>query len=173
MLLRHGKDPLLALIDLPEKLREAPHGLGPEDQVHVGVGLLHPLAHPLLLGHAAAEAQDHGGVGFLGVAESAQVAEDPVLRVLPHGAGVEEGQVGLRRVTHQGEAHLLQHPHELLAVRHVLLAAEGIHAGGGMGLPGLVQRADLLGKLPLALDVRRRDQNVFPFQGHILPVLIL
>ena len=76
---------------------------------------------------AAAQADHLLRILLLGVGQGAQVAEHPVLRVLPDGAGVQEHQIGLLRVLGEGEAACLQHPHELLSVRHILLAAEGVH----------------------------------------------
>ena len=164
VLVLDGKDPLLRLIHLPQKLRELPQGLGAEHQIHVGIGLFDPLRHPGLLGHAAAQADHLLRILLLGVGQGAQVAEHPVLRVLPDGAGVQEHQIGLLRVLGEGEAACLQHPHELLSVRHILLAAEGVHTGRGVSLPGGEQAADLLLKLPLAVQVRLGDQYVFAFQ---------
>ena len=164
MLVLDGKDPLLRLIHLPQKLRELPQGLGAEHQIHVGIGLFDPLRHPGLLGHAAAQADHLLRILLLGVGQGAQVAEHPVLRVLPDGAGVQEHQIGLLRVLGEGEAACLQHPHELLSVRHILLAAEGVHTGRGVSLPGGEQAADFLLKLPLAVQVRLGDQYVFAFQ---------
>ena len=102
-----------------------------------------------------------------------QVAEHPLLRVLPDGAGVQNDQVRLLGVLGKGEAAGGQHAHELLAVGHVLLAAEGVHAGHGMGLAGGKHGADLLLKVPLAVQVRLGDQYLFAFQKSFLRVFIL
>ena len=64
---------------------------------------------------AAAQADHLLRILLLGVGQGAQVAEHPVLRVLPDGAGVQEHQIGLLRVLGEGEAACLQHPHELLS----------------------------------------------------------
>ena len=114
-----------------EELREPPEGLGAEDQVHVAVGGPDLLGHHLLLGHAAAQADDEVGVLLLGVDQAAQQAVDPVLRVLPDGAGVDDDEIRLAGILRKGEAHVPEHPHDALAVRHVLLAAVGIHHGHG------------------------------------------
>ena len=165
VLVRHGEHPLPALVHLPEKLRELPQCVGAEDQIHVGVGLLHPLGNPLLLGHAAAKTDDLLGVFLFRVGQGAQVAEDPVLGVLPDGAGVQNHQVRLRRVRCEGEAAALQHAHEFLAVGHVLLAAEGIHAGHRVGLTAFKHGPDFLFKRLLALQVLPAHQYLFPFQN--------
>ena len=148
-----------------DHLRELPKGLGAEDQVHVAIGLADLLSHVLLLHHAAAQADELLRVAALGVDQGAHVAEHPLLGVLPDGAGVEDDEIRLLHILRQGEAALGQHPHELLPVGHILLAAEGIHAGPGMGLTGFKHAADLLLKVPLAGKVLRRDQYVFAFQN--------
>ena len=94
------------------------------------------------------------GFSFFVWGQGAQVAEHPVLRVLPDCAGVQDHQIRLPGVLGEGEAARGQHPHEPLAVGHVLLAAEGIHAGRGVGLPGGEHGADPLLKLPLAVQIR-------------------
>ncbi len=165
MLVGDGEDPLLCLINLPQKLREAPQGLGPEDQVHVTVGFPHPLRHPLFLGHAAAEDDDLLRVLLFGVSQNPQISEHPLLRVFPDGAGVQQHQVRLPGVLREGEAHFLQHTHEPLAVRHVLLAAEGFHPGQGVGSPALEHGPDLLLKVPLAGDLPLRDHDFLSFQN--------
>ena len=164
MLVIHGKDPFAALVDPPQELRELPQGVGSEHQVHQGIGLFDALGDPLLLGHTAAEGDDHFGVFLFGVGQGTQVAEDPVFGVLPDGAGVQNHQVRLGGLVRQGEAAGLQHTHELLAVGHVLLAAEGVHAGHRMGLPGGKHIAYVLFKFPLAGKVRFGNQYVFAFQ---------
>ena len=73
-------------------------------------------------------------------------------------------QVRLPGLLRKGEAAGLQHAHEPLSVGHVLLAAERLHTGGGMGLPGGEHGLDLLLKIPLAGDVRRRDDNLLTLQ---------
>ena len=147
--------------------------MGAEHQVHVAVGFPHPLADPLLLGHAAAQGDDLLRVFLFRVGQDTQIAEHPLLRVLPDGAGVQNDQVCLLGVAGKGEAALLQHPHELLAVGHVLLAAEGVHAGHGVGLAGGKHGADLLLKVPLAVQVRLGDQYLFAFQKSFLRDSIL
>ena len=105
------------------------------------------------------------GIFLFRVGQGAQVAEHPVLRVLPDGAGVQDHQIRLPGVLGEGEAARGQHPHEPLAVGHVLLAAEGVHAGRGVGLPGGEHGADPLLKLPLAVQIRLGDQYVFALQS--------
>ena len=147
--------------------------MGAEYQIHVAVGLPHPFRHPLLLGHAPAQGHDLFRIFPFRMGQDAQVSKHPLLRVLPDGAGVQNHQVRLPGLLGEGEAHLRQHPHELLAVGHVLLAAEGVHARPGVGLPGAEHGPDPPLKFPLAAEVRLRHQNLFPFQIHLLQINIL
>lgn len=130
----------------------------------MGIGLFDPLRHPGLLGHAAAQADHLLRILLLGVGQGAQVAEHPVLRVLPDGAGVQEHQIGLLRVLGEGEAACLQHPHELLSVRHILLAAEGVHQRIDGLAPLLMEGRQLAGILPLPLQLRFVQKNCFSIQ---------
>lgn len=52
----------------------------------------------------------------------------------------------------------------MLAVGHVLLAAEGIHHGQGRPAPGLVHGVDLLGKFPLAGHLPVVEKDLFSIQ---------
>ena len=146
--------------------------MGAEHQVHMAVGFLHPLGHPLLLGHAAAQGDDLLRVFLLRVGQNAQVAEHPLLRVLPDGTGVQNHQIRLLGVLGEGEAAVRQHAHELLAVRHILLAAEGVHAGHGMGLPGIEHLLDLCFKLPLTRQRVLGHQYIFTLQMVYPPKVI-
>ena len=168
MLIRHGEHPLFALIDLPEKLREFPQRLGAKDQVHMAVGLLDALGDQLLLGHAAAKADDLLGVFLFGVSQNTHVAEHTLLGVLPDGTGIEDHQIRLLGVLGEGKAALSQHTHQLLAVRHILLAAEGVNAGPGMGLQGGKHGGNFLLKFLLAGKILRRNQYLITFQWKFL-----
>ena len=126
-----GEDPLFAGHGLFQQLREAPELVGPEDQVHDGIGLLDLLGDVGLLHHAAADGDDLPGPGLFGVVQGAHVAEDPHLRVLPHGAGVHHDHVRLELVLGKAVAHLGQIAPQLFAVGLVLLAAVGVHHGQG------------------------------------------
>ena len=87
-----------------DKLGELPQHVGAEHQVHVAEGLFDLVGHVLLLGHAAAHADDLVRVAALHVDQGAQVAQHPLLRVLPDGAGVQDDDLGLLLLV--GEAHL-------------------------------------------------------------------
>ena len=163
---------LPGLIHLPQKLRELPQGLGAEHQIHVGIGLFDPLRHPGLLGHAAAQADHLLRVFLFCVGETAQIAEDPLFRVLTDGAGIQNHQIRLLGVLCKGKAAVGQHPHQLLAVRHVLLTAEGVHAGHRMGFPGSEHFLDLCFKLPLTRQRVLGHQYIFSLQMVYPPKVI-
>ena len=105
--------------------------MGTEHQVYKGEALADTLRHVLLLHHAAAQGDNQRGVPALDVLQSPHIAVNPVLGVLPHGAGIEEDEVSLLLVVGKAEAHLLQHSLDFLPVRHILLAAVGAHQGQG------------------------------------------
>ena len=98
------------------------------------------------------------------VGQSAQVAEDPVLGVLPDGAGVQDHHVRLLGLVDEGKAAVLKHPHQLLAVSHVLLTAEGVHAGPGVSLALGEHGSKPVREFPLAAKVLRRNLYRLSFQ---------
>ena len=126
-----GEDPLFAVHGPLQQLRETPELVGPEDQIHDGIGLFDLLGDVGLLHHAAADGDDLAGPGLLAVIQGAHVAEDPHLRVLPHGAGVHHDHVRLELILGKAVAHLRQVAPQLFAVGLVLLAAVGVHHGQG------------------------------------------
>ena len=73
--------------------------------------------------------------------QGAQVAEHPVLRVLPDGAGVQDHQIRLPGVIGEGEAAHLQHPHQLLAVRHVHQVPDSVLQDLHIGIEGFSDEA--------------------------------
>ena len=168
VLVLHGEHPATAGIDLPEKFRELPQGLRAEHQIHMAVGLAHLFRHLGPLGHTAAQADDLLRIGFLGVGQGAQIAVDPLFRVVADGAGVQHDDVRLGRLGDEFAAHGLQHAHDVLAVGHVLLAAEGVHQRMDGLAPLGVQLFYFSGKFPLALHVRVRQDNILSFQGYLL-----
>ena len=131
----------------------------------MAVALAHLLRHRGLLGHAPAQAHHLFGVGRLGVGQLAQGAVDPLLRVLPDGAGVDNDDIRPVGVVGKAAAHVPEHAHDALAVRHVLLTAKGLHQGQGrLSGPG-VMRGDARGKVPLALQRLGRDHNLCSLQN--------
>ena len=157
----------MAGADLKEQLREPPQGLGAEDQIHVAVGGPDPSGGSLLLGHAAAQADGEIRIALLGVDQLAHHAKDLLLRVLPDGAGVDDNDLRPAGVLGEAAAHVPQHPHEPLAVRHVLLAAVGLDAGQGRPPgAGLVQLPQLLAEAKLPPDVLLADPLCFSGLSH-------
>ena len=105
--------------------------MGAEEQVHHREALFDLFGHPLLLGHAAAHRHDEIGIAALLMHQGPHIAIDPHFGMFPHGAGVEQHQVGLFRLMGEGKAHLGHHAPEYFAVRFILLAAVGVGAGHG------------------------------------------
>ena len=77
----------------------------------------------LLLGHAAADTDHQARVLLLELFQRADIAENALLGVLTHGAGVEQDEVGVFDIVAQAVADILQNALDLLAVVDVLLAA--------------------------------------------------
>ena len=148
-----------------EQLREPPEGVGAEDQIHLPVGVLDLLRHVGLLGHAAAHADELAGLGPLGVHQRAQVAQHPLLGVLPDGAGVDDNQVGLRLALGELVPHLAEVAPQPLRVGLVLLAAVGVHKGQGRGRPGGEPLVELLAEIPLAVHVRGGNSGGLSIQA--------
>ena len=110
-----------------QQLREAPELVGIEHAVHMAVAGFDALGDGGLPHHAAAEENFLLRVAALGVHERADVAVHAVLRVLAHGAGVDDDAVrALLGVAH-GVARRAQQPPDTFGVRLVLLAAVGVH----------------------------------------------
>ena len=105
--------------------------MGGEYAVHIGIALLHPGRDLLLSCHAAAKENLLGRVAALGVGQGPQVAEDPLLGMLPDGAGVHHDHIGPICLLADGIAALGQIPPELFGVRLILLAAVGLYIGLG------------------------------------------
>ena len=102
-----------------------------EDQVHHRVGHFDLLGHVRLLHHAAADGDDLPGPRLLRVVERAHVAQHAHLRVLAHGAGVDDDDIRLKLVLCEAVAHFGEVSADLLTVGLVLLAAVGVHHGKG------------------------------------------
>ncbi len=168
----------MAGIDLIEQLREPPERLGAEDQVDMAVGCTDFFRYDLLLGHAPAQADGERRVLLLGVDQLPHHAEHLLFRVLPDGAGVDDNHVRLEGVPGEAAAHLPQHPHDALAVRHVLLAPIGLHHGQGAALPLLVEGGEARCKLPLPVHLTGGDDDLCSLQcrspcSHKISTLII
>ena len=168
VLILHGEHPAPLGIDLIQQLGELPQGLRAEHQIHMAVGLAHLLGHLRPLRHAAAQADHLRRVGLLRVGQRTQIAVHPLLRVVADGAGVQHHHVRLGRIVGERTPHGPEHTHNVLAVGHVLLAAEGVHQRPDGLAPLDVQILYFFSKFPLAGHVRVRQDNVFPFQKYLL-----
>ena len=131
----------------------------------MAVGLAHLLGHLRPLRHAPAQADHLLGVGLLRVGQRAQIAVDPLLRVVADGAGVQHYHVRLSGVVGEGAAHGLQHAHDVLTVGHVLLAAEGVHHGAQRPLGVHIPHFRL--KVPLARQLLRGDLYLCSVQRNL------
>ena len=120
-------------------------------------GLPHLLGHMGLLGHTAAQADDLLRVAALHMDQRPQVAQHPLLGVLPDGAGVQNDDPGLLLIGGEVIAHLAQIAPDALGVGLVLLAAIGVHKGQGSLPPVGVHPGDLPAVLQLAVYLRLRD----------------
>ena len=122
---------------LGDELRQGVDAVHAEDQIHIRVALAQLFHHVLLIGHAAAQADDETGLFLLETLQRAHIAEHPLLGVLAHSAGIEKDQVGILRLVAQTVADIHQHALDALAVVDVLLAAVAVHKGQRRGVVGL------------------------------------
>lgn len=152
-----GKDALALGHLFHQQFGELPQQLRAKDQVHIGKGLFQPLHHVLLPGHAPADADDLPRMPPLRVGQGAHIAKDPLLRVFPHGAGVQQDQVGPLFRVGKGVPHPGQIAPQTLGVGFILLAAVGVNKGQLLAGAVLQQGMDLVAKGQLAVDLRRRD----------------
>ena len=83
-----------------------------------------------------------------------QIAVDPLFGVIPDGAGVQHHDIRLSGVVGELAAHVPQHTQNVLAVGHILLAAEGVHQRIDGLAPLLMEGRQLAGILPLPLQLR-------------------
>ena len=89
-------------------------------------------------------------------------AEDLLLRVFADRAGVDDDNISLFFVVRQRAAHIAQHTHDALTIRHILLTAVSIHKCAHRA--ALVRGGDFFGKTLLTLDFGSRNNNVLAFQ---------
>ena len=131
------------------QLRQPPQHVGAEDEVHEGEPPHDLLRHIRLLHHAAADTQDQPRVLLLPLLQRADVGQQPLFRMVPHTAGVEQNDVGRVPALGGRVAHLLQQPRDGLGIPHVHLAAICLDIIGLPPAPDPVK--DLLGHAPLQL----------------------
>ena len=130
----------------------------------MAIGFTHLLGHLRALRHAAAQADDLLGVGLFRVGQGAEIAVHALFRVVADGAGVEHDDVGLLGPVRKAAAHRLQHTHDVLAVGHVLLAAEGVHHRQRRLAAAAVNLSDFAFKFTLAKRLRLVQQHFFSVQ---------
>ena len=107
-----------------DHLREPMQGLRTEHQIHVRSARGDALA--LLAGHTTAHADDHVRPQLLERAPFAEQREHLFLGLLPHGAGVDQQHVRLRRIVRTGHpVGRLEHIPHLAGIVLVHLTAEG------------------------------------------------
>ena len=78
-----------------------------KDKVHIGVALAQLFDDVLLLGHAAADADHQTRVLLLELFQRTDIAENALLGVLTHGAGVKQDEVGVFDIVAQAVADIL------------------------------------------------------------------
>ena len=136
----------------------------------MAVRLAQLVRHMLLLGHAAAQADDLFRVAPLTVNQSAHVAQHPLLGVLPDGAGIDDDEVGIPVCVRHLIPHLGEHTPEQLGIRFVLLAAVSVHIGQGH-LPSLcVEGTEFRAVLLLPADVLLRHHRGLSLHGKTPPL---
>ena len=105
--------------------------------------------------------------GFCFVGQRPQIAVDPLFGVIPDGAGVQHHDVRLSGVVGELAAHVPQHSQNVLAVGHILLAAEGVHQRIDGLAPLLMEGRQLASILPLPLQLRFVQKNCFSINGSL------
>ena len=121
---------------LSDELGQRVDAVHTEHEVHVGVALAQLFYNVLLVGHAAAEADDEAVLLLFQALESAHVTENTLFGVLTDGAGVEKDEVGVLRFVTQAVADVHQHTLDALAVVDILLAAVAVDEGQRRGVIG-------------------------------------
>ena len=114
---------LPAGLDPPHHLRQFVDVMGAENQIDEGQFLQQ--LFPFLLGHTTTDPDDHPRIALLDRLETAKVAVDLALGLVPHCAGVEQHQVGDLGAVDLMVADLLQQLDDALRIDHIHLAAEG------------------------------------------------
>ena len=97
--------------------------------INIGVAAFNFIRHALPLRHTAANRHYYVGVLLFKRLCNAHVAVHPVLRVLAHGAGVENYKLSLVYIVGKPVAHFRKLALKLFGIAHILLAAECNHTG--------------------------------------------
>ena len=122
----------------------------------MGVALFNAVRDLGFSRHAAAQEDFLLRVAALGVGQGAEIAENPLFRVLPDGAGVHNDHIRSLCLTAHGVAALGKIAPELFGVGLVLLTAVGLHIGYGSDVFFLPVGGDFItaGKLDIQLILR-------------------
>ena len=91
-------------------------------------------------------------------------AEHLFLRVLPDGAGVDDDDIRPIGVPGEAAAHLPEHPHQALAVGHILLAPVGVHHSHGLAVRAAEEGGQPPGKFLLPPDVSGGEDHLCSVQ---------
>lgn len=86
---------------LGDELGQRVDAVHAEHEVHIGVALAQLFHDVLLVGHAAAEADDEAVLLLFQALEGAHVTEDTLLGVLTDGAGVERMRSASSGLSHR------------------------------------------------------------------------
>ena len=133
---RLHEHPLVLVQFLGDELGQRVDAVHAEHEVHIGVAPAQLFHDVLLVGHAAAEADDEAVLLLFQALEGAHVTEDTLLGVLTDGAGVEKDEVGVLGLVAQAVADVHQHTLDALAVVDILLAAVAVDEGQRRGVIG-------------------------------------
>ena len=133
---------LAAADALSQHGRQAVDAVHTEHEVYIRVALAQLFHNVGLLGHAAADADDQTRILLFQLFQRAYIAENALLGMFAHGAGVEKDEVGVFNVIAQAETDILQNALDLLAIVDILLAAVAAHIGQGRRI---VKRGQHLG----------------------------
>ena len=98
-----------------------------EQKINIRIFVLDIVYAVLLRDHAAADTDKQVGILFFYMLELTGNRERFKLRMLTYRTGVNKYQVCLLRLRYDRIAHLLRHSAQPLAVRLILLTAEGLH----------------------------------------------
>ena len=145
-------------------------GRGAEHDIDIRVAFFELLGAVLLRGHAAADGNDEGGIVLFEMLVLPDDRERALFGVLADGAGIDRNQGRVLRLVGDVISHLPRQPPELLAVRLVLLTAEGEDERARTDA-GLCRRG--IGMRPHGTEIRhlRRGENVLLFHAISVPFL--
>ena len=153
--------PLFPAEDVPQDLRKLPQMVGGKHAVHVGVAVLDAVGDLGFSRHAAAQEDFLLRVAALGVGQRAQIAENPLLGVFPDGAGVHDDHIRALGAADDGIAALGEKAPQLFGIGLVLLAAIGLHVGGGGASLCLPVGGDLITAGELGVQFGLRNDGGF------------